>query len=191
MKEKAPHKKEILEELDTLSPLLKQFKEQQSSAVPQAKDVPPKYFEDLPNVLWNKIQAEKAKSNPVVLPPRVSWIDLLIQQLQGLFSPRLAIGFSVALLLVVAWFVFLKPDQNAPLVADQNVIPGIQELPAEELYEYVMTHIEDYDSEDLLEAAGPIPFEFVFPDFEDEGQLEEVIEELLEELGDADLSDFM
>lgn len=190
MKEKAPHKKEILEELDGLSPLLKQFKEQQTRA-PQVKDVPSQYFEELPGVLWNKIQAEQAPSKSVVSPPRGSWIDWLTQQMQSLLRPQLAIGFSVVLVLTIAWFTFLQPNQNTPLLVNQNKIPGIQELPEEQLYEYVMTHIEDYDTEDLLEAAGSIPLEFVWPDFEDEEQLEEVMEELLEELDDADLSDFM
>lgn len=190
MKDKSPHRKEILEELDSLSPLLKQFKEQQTGA-PQVNDVPSQYFEDLPSVLWNEIQAEQAPSKSVATPARVTWGGWLTQQLQSLFTPQLAIGFAVVLVLTVAWFAFLKPHQNTPLLADQNEIPGIQELPEEQLYEYVMTHIEDYDTEDLLEAAGSIPLEFVWPDFEDEEQLEEVMEELLEELDDVDLSDFM
>lgn len=190
MKEKAPGKREIMDELEGLSPMLKQFKEQ-TSEVPKHQDVPQDYFEQLPDVLWKKIQVEQKVVQEVKPSPKVSWIDVFIQQLQTLFTPQLAVGFSIVMVLAVAWFVSSKSDQAIPALVDQSKIPGIQELPKEDLYEYVMTHIDDYETEDLLEVAGPIPVEMSWPEIDDEEQIDEVIEELLEELSDTDLSDFM
>lgn len=190
MKEKIPGRKEILEELETLSPMLRKLKEEQST-VNLVQDVPQQYFEELPDQLWQKIQVEQRSTEASHVKPKSNLLDSIIQQIQMLFTPQLAIGFSVALLLVLAWFTFLQPNQDQPAFVEQSQIPGIQELSAEDLYEYVMMHIDDYETEDLLKIAGPIPMDMVWPEIEDEVSVEEVIEELLEELGDTDLSDFM
>lgn len=185
MQEKKPHKNEVLEELESLSPLLGKFKAQEKR-VSKAEDIPPRYFEELSEVLWNRVQAEQSLSVTRIAKPKVNWLDLLAKQLQSLFTPQLVIGFSVVLLGLVAWFGFLKPNQQVPLLADQQSIPGIQELPEEDLYNYVMTHIDDYDTEDLLEIAGPLPIELAWPEIEDETQVDKVIDELLEALVNAD-----
>jgi hypothetical protein len=186
------NEKEILEELADLSPLLGQVKKQGQQVLDQ-QDVPPQYFEQLPEILWQKIQSEQALDLTSAVPTaaRKSWMDELLEQLQRLFSPRLAIGFSLVLMLMVAWFAFLQLQFNTPGLVEQNSIPGIQDVPEDELYRYVLTNIEDYATEDFLEVAGSMPFEFAWPTIENEESLEEVIDELLEEMGDADWSDFM
>ena len=182
-------KKEIIDELDGLSPLLKQMKTQ-ISEIPKHQDVPQDYFEQLPDVLWQKIQAEQ-KLTETKPAAKVSWIDTLIQQVQIFFTPQLAVGLSIVLVLSVVWLISLKPNQNAPALVDQSKIPGMQDLPTTDLYEYVMTHIDDYETEDFLEVVGPIPIEMGWPNMEDEAQVDKVIEELLEELSGTDLSELL
>lgn len=184
--------KEILEELAELSPLLGQIKKQEQQ-LKQQQDLPKQYFEQLPELLWQQIQAEEVK---VAKPARQKsvrkpWLKNLVQHLQDLLSPQLAIGFSLASLLLLAWFSFLRPSLSTPALVKQNNIPGMQELSADELYRYVLTNIEDYATEDLLEVAGAIPLEFAWPTMEEEEGLEEVIDEILEEMSDEDWSDLM
>jgi hypothetical protein len=130
-------RKEILRELDNLSPALSKLKRQ----LPNAEAPPESYFDALPDQIWEQIKLQPAASSAV--PARASWW-------QSLWQPRLVWLGAASLLLafVVGWFL-LRPAPAAP-----DLLAALSE---EEITGYIATYIQEFDTDLLVRAAAELP----------------------------------
>lgn len=132
-------KDEIKKELEELSPMLAKMKKQ-----PEGFSVPDDYFAKMETDIWDLVQPE----DPIVAqaPSQTSWLDNIIQQIGWLLQPRMAMSLaSVAILIVAA--IMLLPNADT---ADVNALAG---LTADDATDYMAAHIDEFDTETLIEFA--------------------------------------
>lgn len=172
-------KKKIKQELEEISPFLAQLKEEKN--IDPVDDVPPRYFKELPDELWNRIQAEEQKAPTVQLN---QWWKQIVQQIDFLLKPQLAIGLATLALILAAIQLF-RPATDVPLTADMGGINALDNLPNEALYDYVLENIGEYQTADFAEFETPIPLNNFLPLEEGEGEaLDAIIDEYLERIDD-------
>lgn len=149
-------KENIKTELEDLAPTLAKLKAENLGTGFQ---VPPNYFRQL----TTDILAEVQPSSPV---PSVTWYDRLIRQLSTLLQARPALALASVVVLILAGMWFLRTNSLS-----SNDVPGLA-LNNEELEAYVLAHIEDFDTDLLIDIYTA----------EEEGKTEEIMESpLLEE----------
>jgi hypothetical protein len=129
-------KKEYLqEELRDLSPLLSALKDRKA---PMA--TPPDYFEQLPEKVLEKLEAEGLRQKPDPAPAwRISWNQ----------SARLsAIAAAIALLLVAAWFLLPFNTHSPAITQTQPPVTAPPETLTPELAAaYISENIHEFDAE--------------------------------------------
>lgn len=127
----------VQEELEQLSPILARLKEQQSQYVGQ---VPPDYFEELPEKVLARIRAEEPAAPPPARPRR--WMG------HSPWGYAASIAAAIALLLLGGYWFWPSPKAPAePLAA-------LDDLSQEGLARYIHEHIEAFDWELILEAVA-------------------------------------
>lgn len=126
-------KKETLqEELESLSPFLQQQKQR-----PESMHVPEDYFDQLEDAIFSKLESEGA------LRPALSARPGGV--LRALWKPRMwAAAAAVAVIAVASWWV-LRPQPLAPVPEEIYT----ETLTEDEIEEYVMDNITEFDSEQL------------------------------------------
>jgi hypothetical protein len=127
----------VQEELEQLSPMLARLKEQQSQ---RAGQVPPDYFEELPEKLLARIRAEESAVAPPARPLR--WMG------RSPWGYAASMAAAIALLLLGGYWFWPSPKAPAqPLAA-------LDDLSQEGLTLYIQEHIETFDWELILEAVA-------------------------------------
>ena len=133
-------KKETLkEELEGLSPFLQQQKQR-----PESMHVPADYFDQLEDAVFSKLESEGALRP--ALTARSGGI------LRALWKPRMwAAAAAVAVIAVASWWM-IRPQPLSP-VPDEMYTETLTE---DEIEEYVIDNITEFDSEQLA-AIAPEP----------------------------------
>ena len=86
--------------------------------------------------------------------------------------------------LVVAFWPF--GSTQGPVAAGENT-----DFSQEELYEYVLDNIEDFDADMILDLAGDVRLDLPLPDLgADSEEIDAVIDELLDEMDPYSVSEF-
>ncbi|MBL7779698.1 MAG: hypothetical protein JNM22_00685 [Saprospiraceae bacterium] len=130
-------KKETLkEELESLSPFLQQQKQRRESM-----HVPADYFDQLEDAVFSKLESEGA------LRPAMTARHGGV--LRSLWKPRMwAAAAAVAVIAVASWWM-LRPQPLSP-VPDAMYTETLTE---DEIEEYVIDNITEFDSEQLASIA--------------------------------------
>ena len=132
-------KKEIKEELNNHAPLLSGL-----SKKLEGYKVPDDYFARMEADLWEQIKP--AAKTVTESAPRTSWLDGLIQQISWLLQPRMALQLASVAIVVVAGIVLM--NQNTTTQPD-----ALADLTAEEASEYLLAHLDEFDTESLIELG--------------------------------------
>lgn len=155
---------DIQKELEGLSPELARRR-----AADSDRRIPEDYFEQLPDVVLQRLQT--APASPLRVAARRTSQRRWYQQ------PSLIAGLAATVLLLLAFLFYLQqpqPSQPSSLAA----------LEEEEIQLYIEEHIEEFDLQLILEAElveGPtVPAPNNLPEIEEEAA-EEYLYELLEE----------
>lgn len=128
-------KENIKAELEDLAPTLAKLKAENTDSGFQ---VPPNYFRQLSADILTEVQASAPK-------PADYWYHRMSRQLSSLLQVRPAFALASIILLILAGTWFLRTD---PL--NRNDLPELA-LNSEELEAYVLAHIEDYDTDLLID----------------------------------------
>ena len=176
-------KDSIRKELEELSPLLAKMKATQKE---EGFQVPPQYFKSLEQELLEiaKNQESKEQTKPVF-----HWLERLSDLANLIFQPRFAVGLATFTLLVLGGYFAtnLMTSSNPGLVAESEI-----SLTKEEITNYVLNNIEDFDTDLLLEVFGnDINMEFLPMEEYENQEIENVFEELLEEVDIDELENLL
>ena len=139
--------KNIKKELEDLSPWLHELK---SKSTPERKGPPKDYFQNFEDRLMHRIQEEEALTEkPLVQETRLSswWKRILA----GLFQPKYAVGFSVAIIVVVFLTNNLGENPTAPETSTSNLL--LAELSVEETTDYILNNIQDFETTEIMEVV--------------------------------------
>lgn len=179
---KMKNKKEIKDELSSISPLLSKMKQEQEDPF----RVPHNYFEQLPDDIMQRLKAEAAPEP--VDTPSVSWIDRMLESLSALLQPRMAMAFASMVLVIVATFFFLRSpvEENPTAIAETQ-----EEISDQEIAAYIEANIDEFDAELL----------FAESDFQDELQdntldleaeeLDKYLDDLIDDLDASELEQLL
>ncbi|MEN0006002.1 MAG: hypothetical protein AAF798_17765 [Bacteroidota bacterium] len=171
---------EINKELNELSPFLAKLKKE-----PDGFEVPHNYFKALPDEIMSRIEAEEQSSRSEA--PGFSWLQQWQAALQGLLQPQYAMALaSVVLLLVATWWWFAP---NSAMAEQENVFATLSE---EEILNYIDDHIDTFGPELVTvveQADQPTDLLPALP-IED-AEAEEYLDEILNELDDAELEELL
>ena len=165
-------REEILNELKDIAPELVKFKKEQSGP---GFEVPPRYFDNLKQVLMQEIQTE-ANQNPV--RKTSVWWNNFLQGLQSLIQPKPALALATIALLVVAGIWFSNSNNALPQLG------GEMALNDDDLEAYVMANIDDFETDVLIDM-----YTETFQEETDEPVTEDNLEELLQEMDDEDFEE--
>lgn len=131
-------KKQLLDELETLSASLHQLK-----ANGQEKDgpgVPPAYFDAFADRMLERLREEEGM-------PAAKRAPALLRAIRP-FRFSLAVAAAMALLVTAVWF--MRRPVGAPTMAAETI-----DLRAEEAESYILDHLEDYEPELLAQHLPP------------------------------------
>ncbi len=166
--------KEILEELEELSPILTKLKKSSAANF----RVPDDYFEKLTDSVASKIHFEPAAvSRKEVLTAQPSrWAIFL----QNLWQPYRVIQFaSLFMLLGAGWWWMSKPQKN--------ILSDATAFSSEEVRSYIDQNLEDFDEQSLIKSTLlEADMESLTPKME-EKDVEKYLHESLDGLTDKDL----
>lgn len=173
---------DLKQELEELSPLLHKLKAQENPF-----KTPEGYFASLPDELITRLRTE---AQPVSAPVRpTSWADRLLEFLESLLQPRLAVGLATIAILIVTGLLWLRPETGSePSASEQLAL--LSELSAEEVSNYVTENIETFEEEELMLAVAEsgIEVENSLPEMDLDSQaIEDYLEEAIQEMDEEDL----
>ena len=139
--------KNIKKELEDLSPWLHELK---SKSTPERKVPPKDYFQNFEDRLMNRIQEEDALTEKLLVENTnlSSWWK---KTLAGLFQPKYAVGFSVAIIVVVFLTNNLGENPTAPETSTSNLL--LAELSVEETTDYILNNIQDFETTEIMEVV--------------------------------------
>lgn len=169
----------IKKELQELSPLLSNLKEQKMPF-----QVPKGYFDTLQDDVWIRIQAEQALPQKANQTQASKWASTL-SAWQVLLSPRLGLTFATLAVVITAgifWFSNQAQEDKNPLAA----------LTANEAAAYIQENIHEFDTDLLIEASATYPdLNVMLENNLDENEIEQYLQEVIDELDDESLEDFL
>lgn len=169
----------IQKELEQIAPRLAQL----SQRVPK-DDVPPRYFRELPDSLWQRIQEEE-------LSERKAWSFRLPGILSSFRQRPVAIGLvAIALLLIGVW-IFRDTSRSYWMAQQDGQLPQLTEIPDEVLYDYILEHIASYNTADFADFEQAVPLNNLLPISSDEAALDDMIDEYLEQLDDMNFKELL
>lgn len=159
--------KNIEQELHELSPLLAKMKKDYRET---GFSVPPNYFKDLTTEVMEREQ--RIADNGWQVTSTTTWWEQFCSYLNLWWQPRLAVAFTIISLLVVGTWIYIGENKHA--------IVESEELSLEELENYVVTNLDDFGEDLLVEFQTEPPVLDLEID-------EENIEELLDDLDIKDI----
>ncbi|HMR42196.1 MAG TPA: hypothetical protein PKC40_00110 [Saprospiraceae bacterium] len=163
----------LREELESLSPFLRKLKEKETGM-----QAPENYFKELPDRVLSQIR-EEIRTKAAPQKPGSSWVDNCIQYIQWFLQPRAAVAFGVVLLGIIAGVIFWNYEKTTPAPP----IAAMEEVSSEELYDYLESNIEDFDSELLLELGWSEQQPGFFNEFDfDVNDINDYLEENIDEI---------
>ena len=173
------NKKEIQDELEKLAPSLSKLKKE------EVFEVPENYFNQLPDQILNKIDFSKTRtvSESISSETSSSWLDRLTEGLVIFFQPKMAVGFAMMVMLAAASFFILNNENTS--------IPQVADLTSEELENYVIANIDDFDEQELLNVLGNVEAGSWTEMEIGEEDLDGYLEEIIEDIDASDLEDFL
>lgn len=172
------NRKEIQEELEKLAPSLSKLKKEESFVVP--KD----YFLEMQKQVMSQLDiSDETISASNITTPQISWIDQLIEKLNVFFQPRLAVGFGMVLLLAVATFFIIDRSSGES--------SSIAEISVEEAEAYVLSNIQDFDDDELLDLVAEIEVEDISDLNITQDDIDEYMDEMIEEFSDDELEELL
>jgi hypothetical protein len=167
----------VQEELEQLSPTLARLKEQQRQ---RAGQVPPNYFEELPERVLARIRAEAPAAAPAGRPSRLGW--------RSHWRYAASLAAAIALLLLGGYWFW--PGRTVPA----EPLAALDDLSQEGLALYIHEHIEAFDWELILEAvamqADDLPRLELLPDLPPD-QLAPYLDEAIEGLSQGELEELL
>ena len=172
---------DLKQELEELSPLLHKLKAQENPF-----KTPEGYFAALPDELITRLRTE---AQPVTAPVRTTWTERLLEFLESLMQPRLAVGLATVAILVVTALLWLRPETGSETNASEQ-LAMLSDLSAEEVSDYVTENIETFEEEELMVAVAEsgIEVEQTLPAIDlDAEAIEEYMEEAIQEMDEEDL----
>ncbi|HKK75296.1 MAG TPA: hypothetical protein VJ953_09505 [Saprospiraceae bacterium] len=176
-------KSAVQQELQSIAPQLAQLKEKSVKQAPD--DVPPRYFRELPDDLWQRIQrGEKTTASST---PSESILALL----NGWLRSPLAIGLTAIVILLIGVWVFSEVSQPNWTVQKEDQLQQLQEIPQDVLYDYLMEHISEYETADFAGFEQALPLNGLLPIDSDEAALDEMIDEYLEQAESLNINEFL
>ena len=156
----------IRKELEEISPFLSQWKQ---SERPEGFDVPPAYFQELPDRLIKILKAEEQLSTD-----RPSFWNTITQTLSHLLQPRYVAGLATVALLVIAGLLASDRTGDASVPDDM-----FNSLTAEEVSTYIYSNLDEFEERMVLEAAKEYrELSLLPPTMLDDEDLEELIREI-------------
>ncbi len=167
---------ELRKELERLAPTLHRLK------ATEPTPPPPGYFDGLPDEVLRRLRAEEASGllrhrARQAAPARPAWRAWL-----GGWLWRPAAAMAVLALLVVAVLQWGRYDEHAA--------PGVlAEVPADALETYVESRLDEFGEELLMEVAPADELTLTLPI--DDGALDAIDEELLDELSTDELEQLL
>jgi hypothetical protein len=177
---------EVQRELEQIAPELARFKKQTPKE--DREDVPPRYFRELPDELWQRIQAEEqVKSNRLF---GESWHQLVAYIRNTLPAP-VSIGMAtIVFLLIGLWF--FRGTASTEWTAQNKYQPEeLGKLPEEVLYDYVLDHISAYTTSDFAAFGADLPLDDILPIRSDAEALDQIIDDYLEQVEDINFNELL
>lgn len=162
-------KENIKAELEHLAPTLAKLKAENTDTGFQ---VPPNYFRQLTTDILAEVQ-------PSPSTQAESWYSRLGQQFSTLLLGRPAFALASVILLIVAGMWFLRPH-----TWDRTELPELA-LNNDELEAYVLAHIEDFDTDLLIDIYTAEEEDKLEVDIE-QPLMEENLDHLLLEMDDEE-----
>lgn len=138
--------KNIKEELKEFAPDLLKINKKEGF------EVPPRYFEKLTDEVMYQIKKEKE----VIQMEQTSWITNLVNHIQNLMQPRLAIGLVTAVLLLISIQFFNSDTEIEGTMAASSL--DIQSISDEEFDSYLADNILDFEEELLDELVTEMSY---------------------------------
>lgn len=164
------NKKEIRDELESLSPFLSANKKE-----PEGYQVPKDYFKTLPDEVFKKLNIAPQP----VITEKENWSTRFFNSLQYFFQPRLALAYATVALLIFAGLFFTK-NENETTPPKMMADAILNEVPDEVLTEYIAANIDHFDETILAEQlTGNSENPLLILELEND---EELIDDLMEEL---------
>lgn len=162
------YKKEILEELEELSPFFAKMKEQEPS---DGFKLPENYFEFLTDSVMEQVKLEPNPISQKVIKKKNAWYHFF-------FQPQLLGATGLALMLIIALFFYNQPKASTLEVG----------LSSQEAAIYISNHLDEFDTalflkDDLFLEIGEVEFETE--------ELNQYLEEVIDELDDATLEQLL
>lgn len=138
--------KNIQEELEVLSPLLAKMKKEQPTT---GFSVPPAYFKNLADELIQQQEELQKVDREQKAVSSVMWWERLLNQVAEVFQPKLAMVFTIMLLLLAGtWFFNMNSNDKLQVNSEPTL---------EELENYVAANLDEFSEDLLLEYEIGMP----------------------------------
>ena len=176
-------KKHLNEELKELSPWLLSMKEQGDGF-----KVPADYFQNLQEEVLQKV----AQPKTALEASSATWLDELIERIQTVLQPRYRLAYAFAAMLVLVAAVLLLRNQTNTSAGVEAVV--LEDVPSEELFDYINNHLDDFAPEDLLETHQASNEGLSLPELvpaPDESEIEEYLDEIMHDIDVEDIESIL
>lgn len=179
-------KREVQQELEQIAPELAQLKKQFKAGA--ENDIPPRYFRELPDDLWQRIQAEE-QVKPIRLLAE-SWHQI-VAYIQNLLPTPVSIGLATIVFLLIGTWFFRDTTSMEWTAQKEYQLEDLGKLPEEVLYDYVLDHISTYNTSDFAAFGSDLPLEDILPIRSDTEALDQMIDEYLEQIEDINFNELL
>jgi hypothetical protein len=174
-------KKEIQQELESLSPFLAKMKAKQGEM-----QAPENYFQSLPDQVLEQLRMETKATPATVAKPHTTWLEELTNSIAWLIQPRYAMALGAVLVLVVSGFLVWRN------VNQQRPTAELADITSEEALYYVRQNLEDFESHLLVEKELPENSDDFFNATELNDELiDEYLQDKLEDIDDQTLEQLL
>jgi hypothetical protein len=139
-------KEDIKNELNEISPFLSDLNKDRKEGF----SLPNNYFENFEDRLMSRIKEENALIGSTKTDDSdISFISWLLKAVELLFTPKYAVPFATAVVLVVFGFQFF--GKAASVNMDEPSL--IAQLSVEETNSFILNNIEDFSIDDIIELV--------------------------------------
>lgn len=175
--------KNLNQELKELSPWLLSMKERGDGF-----KVPVDYFDRLQDEVLQKVK----QPGPVSEPASPGWVEEWLLRLQALFQPRYRLAYALAAAAVVVAAVWGLRNHTPTQPGQQTV--ALEDLPSEELIDYINLHLDDFAPEELLETQQVSSEGLSLPQLvplPNESEIEEYLDEIMHDIDVEDIKNIL
>lgn len=177
---------EIQQELEQMAPELAQLKKQMKAG--GQDDTPPRYFRELPDELWRRIQAEEQVKSSRFFGE--SWRQIVVYVRNTLSTP-VSIGLATIVFLLMGIWFFRDTTATEWTAQKEYQLEDLGKLPEEVLYNYVLDHISTYNTSDFAAFGSDLPLDDLLPIRSDAEALDQMIDEYLEQVEDINFNELL